>query len=563
MDRRTFLTTTLGAAGVLLVGACSNSDDESGSGRSGPDDEAADGANLTPAPRPTLRLAGEDWGVPSPFAYSRGPGYLRMSLIYDTLLWKDESGDPLPWLAESFEESEDGLTYTFTLRDGVLWHDGEPLTAEDVKFTFDYYASQTISPQLIVQPIPEIVEIVAVDDRTVEFHLQSPAATFLQFGGAGAVPIVPRHVWSGVGNAGAESDLAKLVGTGPYVLESYSQGEGAYLYSANDDFFLGVPFVERLELRPAGDPATALLGGELDAIELFGARPEVMAPFENDDAFTRLEFPPGSSGTGLYWNLARGGALADVRFRQACARAIDRDDLVERLFGGNATPGNPGWIPPEHSFHVDVEQYDFDLGEANALLDDAGYTRSGDGVREGPDGPLRFELLVFNPVTPAVDLLVGALGAVGIELVAAAVDTPTFNERVLSGQSEMSLIGFGGMNSDLAPDYLRLVYSSQTAITQHAQGYVNDDVDRLCQEQLETLDVEARKDVVAEIQEQIAADLPLLPLFYPSSFAVVRAEAFDAWYVTPGCVASTIPSILNKQVFVTGQKTGTEIRPTE
>jgi peptide/nickel transport system substrate-binding protein len=570
MDRRTFLTTTLGAGGALLVGACGDAEEDRGSGPPGSDGQPADGtslapgASLAPAPRPTLRLEGADWGFPSPFGYARGPGYLRMSLIYDTLLWRDENGDVLPWLAERFEESADGRTYTFTLRDGILWQDGEPLVAEDVKFTFDYFAAQTISPLVIVQPIPEITEVVVIDERTVEFRLESPAVTFLQFGGAGAVPIVPRHIWSGIADAGMERNLDTLVGTGPYTLESYSEGEGAYLYTANEDFFLGRPFVERIEFRPAGDASTALLGGELDAVELFGARPEVLAPFERDDSYEILEYPPGSSSIGLYWNLARGGALSDVNFRHACARAIDRDDLVQRLFGGNATPGNPGWIPPGHPFHVEVEQYDFDIEAANGLLDDAGYTRTGDGPRQSPDGtPLRFELLVFSPVTPVVDLVVGALGAVGIELVATAVDVPTFNQRVLAGESELSLIGSGGMNSDLGADYLRLVYSSETTITQHAQGYANPDVDGLCQEQLEALDVDERLEIAAEIQALVAADLPLLPLFYPSSFAIVRPDVFDAWYSTPGGVAGNIPTILNKQVFVTGQPTGTEIRPTD
>ncbi len=563
MNRRTFLTTTFGAGAAVWFGACSDDDDDP-SGAAATTTLGDDVTTTVAAlPRPTLRLAGGDAGFPSPFAYMRGGGYVQTTFIYDTLVWKDETGDVLPWLADRFEESEGGTLYTFTLREGVTWHDGMPLTAEDVKFTFDYFAAQTLSPQVIVQPIPEIAEVVVLDERTVEFRLDNPAVTFLQFGAAGAVPIVPRHVWSSVGDAAMARDRALLVGTGPFILESYTEGEGAYLYTANDDYFLGAPFVERLEFRPVSDELTALSGGELDAGGGSGLRPEVLSQFEGDDAFEVLEAPPGSSQVGLYWNLARGGALADVAFRRACAHAIDRDDLVQRLFGGNGTPGNPGWIPPESPFHVDVEQYPFDLAEANRLLDDAGYARDGDGPRQGPDGPLSFELLVANPVTPAVDLVVGSLGAIGVGLSVTALDTPTFNMRIIAGETEMSLIGSGGMNSDLGTDYLRLVYSSATRLTQHAQGYANPEVDRLCQEQLETLDEDERMDVVAEIQQLVAADLPLLPLFYPASFSIVRPETFDAWYFTPGGVAGVVPTVQNKQAFVTGQRTGTEVLPTE
>ncbi len=356
------------------------------------------------------------------------------------------------------------------------------------------------------------------------------------------------------------TDLSVLVGSGPYRLESYTRGEGAYLYTANDDYFLGRPFVERIENLPVGDELTALLGGDLDAAGGSGLRPDALAPFEGSDEFEILEGDPGAFQIGLYWNLARGGALADVTFRQACCRAIDRQDMVDRLFGGNGTPGNPGWIPPGDPAHVEVEQYDFDVDAANSMLDDAGYTRTGEELRQGPDGqPLRFTLLATSPPTPANDLVVGALGAIGVELVAETLDTPTFNQRVLAGDTEMSLIASGGMNG--YPDYLRRVYASTTRLTQHAQGYTNPDVDRLAQVQLTTLDEDERMEAIAEIQRLIAEDVPLLPLFYPTPYHIFRPEVFDSWYYTPGGMGGNIPIAGNKQAFITGLRIGTEIRP--
>ncbi|CAN5498431.1 ABC transporter substrate-binding protein [soil metagenome] len=565
MDRRRFLTVSVGTAGALVLGACGGDDDDEASddSTSSGSSEAPDDGGLEPAPRPSLTLPGGDTGFPSPFAYMRGPGYIMSSFIYDTLVWKDSTGELLPWLAESWEESDDALTYTFTLRPDILWHDGEPFTAEDVAFTYDYFFSQTISPQVIIQPLPEIEEVVAVDDLTVEFRLATTLAPFFEFGGVGSVPIVPQHIWSSIDEAAAESDVAALVGTGPYILESYTRGEGAYLYTANDDYFLGTPFVERLEYVPVGDSLAGLVSGEVDLASASGVVPSVLAPFRDNPELEVLEGPPGNSGTGLFWNLARGGALADVDFRHACALAIDREDLVERLHGGNADPGNPGWIPEANPFHAEVEQYPFDLDEANRLLDDAGYTREGDGVRQGPDGPLSFELLTTSPPPPVLDLVVGALAEIGVELSPTALDTPSFNQRVIAGESEMSIIGFGGMNTDHGPDYLLQVYSSRTRTTQHAQGYVNEEVDELCARQQTEIDQDQRKETCARIQELIAEDLPLLPLVYPRSFSIVRPDAFDQWYFTEGGVASTVPTVENKQVFITGQKTGIEIRPIE
>ncbi|MCA1570395.1 MAG: ABC transporter substrate-binding protein [Chloroflexi bacterium] len=518
MDRRRFLRGTVGVAGAVVLGGCNGTDDAS----SGPGSSLlpAEGpAGLEPVPRPTLRLPGGDFGFPSPFTYSRGPGYWRMSYLYDTLLWKDSTGDLLPWLASGFERSEDGLTYTFGLRD-------------DVRF---------------------------------EVRLTRPVVTFLR-SVAGALPIVPRHIWASVDDAAAASDLAVLVGTGPYRLQTYSQGEGAYLFTANDDHFLGMPFVERIEYQPVGDELTALMAGEIDAggpPPLGGARPEALAPFGNDASFGVLDGPADAT-SALYFNLAAGGALADVRFRRACAMALDRDDLVERLLGGNGEPGNPGFLPPSHPSHHDVEQYPFDVEAANALLDDAGYARDGTGIRQGTDRrPLRFSLLVGNQApSPVAELLVGVFGVIGVELNPEGADPPTRDARTAAGDYDIALIGYGGLGGD--PDYLREVYSSRVPRRfQSVSGYTNAEFDEIADQQLVALDDDERAQLVDRMQEIVAADVPLLPLFYPTSFHIFRESVFDQWYFTPGGFANRIPTVYNKQVFITGLQTGTEVRPFE
>jgi len=555
MDRRTFLIRTLGVAGAVALGGCTD------------DEQTPQGSPGAAGGRPTLRLPGEDTGFPSPFAYRRGPGYWKMSFLYDTLLWADADGEFLPWLASEMQTSEDARTYTFTLRDDVRWHDGERLTADDVVFTFGYFQGQTLSPEVIVQPAQRGFgdEVIALDERTVQIRLAQPDNTFVDFVAA-AVPIVPRHIWSEVDEAATAQDTALLIGSGPYRLESYTSGEGSYLFTANDDYFLGAPFVRRIEYRPVGDALTALLAGDVAAADQFGLRPEALAPFDDDPRFATLEGFPGAFQVGLYWNLGRGGALADVRFRHACAMAINREDLVERLFGGNGLPGNPGWIPPGDPFHVDVEQYPFDLDAANALLDQAGYSREdGDGLRVGPDGqPLQFEMLITSEpplVPPTAELVTGALAQLGVEVTIQPLDTPTFNQRVIAGETELSLITAGGLSD--YPDYMRRVYASYTVITQHAQGYRNRELDRLASEQLVTLDEDERMQIVARMQEIVADDLPLQPLYYPTPTMVYNAEVFDAWYYTEGGFAGNIPTPYNKHVFVTGRQDGLEIDPAD
>jgi peptide/nickel transport system substrate-binding protein len=545
LDRRAFLQLTAKAAGILAVaGAC---------GRGSPGAGIALDPSL-PSPRPELRLPGEDYGFPSPMAYSP-PAYSRMILTYDTLLWTDSAGQVVPWLASRFDRSPDGLTYTFHLRNNVRWHDGVPLTADDVVFSFDYFkAKRSILPTFLIAEPDFVASVTAPDPGVVQFQLDKPAVTW-PASVAGGFPIFPRHVWSPIDDPTRAQEERFLVGTGPYRLESYSRGEGTYVYTANDDFFLGRPFVKRIELLRVGDELLALRNGDVDAAgpPASGAPvgSDVLRPFRNDEDYGIVKGPPDFP-SALYWNLSKGGALADVRFRRACALAIDREDLAKRVTGGLGHPGNPGFLPPEHPYRVEVEQYAHDPGEANRLLDEAGYARrGGTGLREAPDGkPLRFKLLAIPALEAVVELVKAGLGRIGVEL---QVD-PVNPLQIFIGQNdyEMAVLFYAGIAGD--PDYMRDVYSSK--VTRHfltAKGYKDDELDELAERQLVTLDEAQRKSIVARMQQIVARDLPLLHLYYNTPFLVYRRGTFDQW---------SGRSIFNKHNLVTGlPSSGMAVRP--
>ncbi len=546
--RRTFLSGTLGAAGALALGSCTGSEDSVGS--------------TGPTGRPSIRIgAPQDFGFPSPFSYLAGPGYTRMSYLYDTLLWKDASGQLLPWLARSFQGSDDGLSYTFELRE-VSWSDGRPLTPEDVVFTFEYFAAQTISPLVLAQP-RYVAAVETTGDRSVRFRLDTPAVTFAE-AVAGAIPIIPRHVWSSISDAGAAQDPEVLVGSGPYRLESYQAGTGAYLFTARDDYFLGRPLVERIEIRAVGNELTALLGGEIDAglSAVTGVQPVALAPFRSGSSFGVIE-DTGGFTIPLFFNLARGGALADVRFRQACALAIDRGDLVGRLLGGNGIPGNPGYLAPNHPFHVAVEQYPFDPAAANRLLDEAGYLRAAPGApRQGPDGtPLRFGVTVLNTIPAVVELVIASLAAVGIELVPQLQSLPALLGARSRGDYEMTINFDGGVGGD--PDSMRTTYSSTLGGASAARGYADPELDELAARQLVAQEEAERRGLIARMQEIVARDVPLLPLYYPTLYFAFNERVFDQWYFTPRSAGAGGPFPYNKHALITGQQTGLDILPSD
>lgn len=564
MRRRTFLQAMAGATGAVILGGCSGGGGTSGAGG-----------------RPTVRVV--SWtslGYPSPFAYTAGPGYWRMSLLYDTLLWPDSTGEQLPWLASSYEQAEDGMSYAIELREGLKWADGRPLTPRDVAFTFEYYSSptvtRTLTPLLVGVP-RNVAEVVETGERSLQIRLERPDVTFLQQV-LGTVPIVPEHVWSLIDDPMSRMEPEVLVGTGAYRLDSRDETGDTEAYVANDDFFLGQPFVRRIEMLPADSPLTSLAVGQLDgaATPAEGVRNDVIDPYRATPEFGLINSKAGF-GFPLFFNLSRGGALADLRFRRACLHAIDRNDMVQRLLTGNGEVGSQGFLPPSHEYYnPEVREYPFDPTEAERLLDEAGYRRIGPGgVRANPDStPLRYVLYVPDVIPIALAELTSAnLRAVGVEVDMQIIDLIRLFGTKSAGTYDMLITSYPGptgIGPDGDPEILRGVYHSlpantePTAVTGNtfhkATGYSNPEVDRLIEAQIAAYDVEERKRMVGQIQELVAEDLPVAMLYYTTQFYAYRRSVFDQWYYTPGGFGPGIGDVYNKQAYITGRQVGTEVR---
>ena len=551
MRRRTFLQGMAGMAGAVVLGGCNRD-----AGRVG-----------TVGGRPTVRVV--SWtslGVPSPFTYTAGPGYWRMSLAFDTLTWPDASGEQLPWLASAYKRSEDGLTYTVDLREAV-WDDGKPLTAADVAFTYEYSTSQTFTPLLIGVPRAG-AEVVATGERSVEFRLQRPDATFLQQV-LGTMPIVPRHVWSKIADPMGTFGPEARVSTGAYSLESRDEAQDRESYVAKDGYFLGRPFVRRIEMVPVDDPLTGLRVGELDgaATPAEGATDAVLKPFRGNPEYGIISRDAGFAFP-LFFNIARGGALADLRFRRACLHAIDREDMVTRLLTGNGQVGSQGWLPPSNPFHnPNVRDYPFDRAEAERLLDEGGYRRSGQGgMRTNPDGSrLRYTLYIPDVVPIALaELTAESLRAVGVDIDLQRIDLVRLFGTKLQASYDLLITSYpgpSGVGPPGDPEILRGVYHSKPPNPFHkATGYGNPEVDMLLDEQVATIDAEERKRLVGRIQELVAEDLPVAMLYYTTFFYAFRKSVFDQWYFTPGGFGPGIPDVYNKHPYITGTTKGLEVR---
>jgi peptide/nickel transport system substrate-binding protein len=499
----------------------------------------------------TLRLPGGGfWGHPSPFGFNRGPGFTRASLVFDTLVWRDASGETIPWLATDWSLSEDGLTWTFTLREGVKWQDGQPLTGDDVVFSIEYAKAHPGASWFMAQ-ISEIEVAEVVGDNQVAIRLRRPYAPFLQTV-AEAMFIFPRHIWEEVADPQAYTEPDAFVGSGAYKLVEFSQEEGAYLFEANPDFFLGLPYVRRIAFVPTSDDILALSNGDVDAFDKFGGvTDEMLTPFR--EAPFAVEVAPGEWGMFLYFNLEKETPLQDVRVRQAIAHAVDRQAMVDRVLFGFGDVGNPGFLPPANPFYnQDVSEYAYDPEQAKALLAEAGY----DGA------PIR---LVYSPdwimaSARVVEIIRSGLGEIGLNLEATPMDQATIDAAAKEASYEMMLTGFGGLGSD--PDQLRRNFASSSPAAGFSRGvgYRNAAFDALAAAQVGMTDVTERRDAINAMQEILAQDLPALPLYYTRRVVVYNADVFDNWYFTPGGFGGGVPMPYNKHQFIVGAPEGLTIK---
>ncbi|MBA2296414.1 MAG: hypothetical protein H0W14_00060 [Actinobacteria bacterium] len=508
-----------------------------------------------------LRLAGGAWGYPSPFAYVRGPGLAHVNFLFDTLLWKDASGKPIPWLAEKWERSPDGLQWHFKLRKGIRWHDGRPLTARDVAFTFDYLrtgAGRTATG--IVGSVEFIADVKAVSASTVVMRLASRFAPF-PITIAGRVPIIPEHIWRDVSDPVKYRDPKALIGSGPYRLTGYDEASGSYRYAANREYFLGVPVVRSLVFVPAPDPLLALRRGEIDVAGLpteEGVPTGALEPFSNGK-FGRIS-APGEWHRALHFNMTRGFPYNERQFRQGVAHAINRFGLVRRLLFGRGRPGSLGILAPSSPFAAeDLPTYPYSQATARRLLDAVGLRdRDGDGMRDLASGqaftPELQTSARFAPET--AELIQQDLRAVGLDVRIRSLDTTGADAAAAAGRYEMALIGYGGLGGE--PDTLRgmLSAASRSRSFTRVHGYSSPRFEELAAAQLVTVRASTRKRQIIEMQQVVAGDVPVISLYVPTRTEIFVKNGFNAWYYTPGGVFGGYPGPLNKHAFVMGKKTG-------
>lgn len=462
-----------------------------------------------------IKLAGGDYGEPSPYQhYPRGPGIYKMNLVFDSLLERDESGI-IPWLAESWIIEDDGKSYIFNLRKNVKWHDGEDLTAEDVKFSFEYFIKYPpISNSLLIDGQSFIDEIEIVNINQIKISVTEANATILK--SLGKTRIIPKHIWEDVDNPKMFTDSKSVVGSGPYLLDKYNKELGSYKFVAFDDFWGPKQSVDEIHFVPVSDETLAFEQNEIDITTI---PPDLLARYDNNDNY-KIVTQPAFWGYRLIFNLEEVEQFNNKEIRQAIAYAINIDDIISKVERGAAVPASAGYLPIDHLWYNDnVKKYNYDPTLAKQLLDNSSFT---------------FELLVGNTTKEVrvAELIKLYLEDIGITVKVNSVDTKTRDSAVKEEHYQAVLYGHGGWGDD--PDSLRLIYASDTdndavPTSSTIPGYYNEVISNLSKDQLYLLNDNGRKEIIFELQKLISEELPMLPLYNTTAYEVFKPSKYSGW----------------------------------
>ena len=356
------------------------------------------------------------------------------------------------------------MTWLVTVRDGVTWHDGQPLTAADVAFSFEYYRDGPATRHgHHVSSVPKVDRVEQVGNRQVRLVCGYPCPT-LDVVTMADLPILPRHIWDGVKEP--RSLTALPVGSGPFKLVEYQSGR-LYRFVANDAYFLGQPLVGELVMPVVPDMTAtfiALRTGELDAVAR-AVPPELVREFGQSEALGLVTSSPLSVvELRPHWEKAPFDRPA---LRRALSLGIDRQALVDTVLLGQGRPGTRGYSHPDSPWSNPAIHTPFDRDQATALLDGLRFTdRNGDGLREDETGaPLAWTLIVSS-ATPAWvrvgELIARQYAAIGLKVTLQAVEAGVFNQRSSARDYDL-LISEGGAHSSSDPDQF---------IVSHQVGYL-------------------------------------------------------------------------------------------
>jgi peptide/nickel transport system substrate-binding protein len=449
---------------------------------------------------------------------------------------------PSPDLAESWTTSDDGLTWTFKIRQ-TKWSDGQPVTAEDAAWTFNKIMTDDAA-KTANGPAVENFESVTASGQELTIKLKAPQASMLE----NPIPIMPKHVWEKVTNlADYTGDEYPAVTSGPYIAVEHQKDQFVKL-KANPDYWRGAPKIDELQVVFYDNPAASIIGLKNGEIDLIGRlNPPDFEALKGDANIVQwnkqgrraayLQINHGATTTDDKPVGDGHPALKDQKVRQALHYAIDKQKLVDEVQNGLAKPADGSIVPPMYTdFFWEASgdtKVGYDVAKANQLLDDAGYKKGADGVRTMPDGDrkleFRFSIHTDTPIEDKLgEYLAGFFKEIGITLTTQKLDSSKFTEE--TGVTGLFDIAISGWSVNPDPEEVLATHLCSRRPTPSGEGggtesfYCDDTFEKLYKEQLKELDRPKRAELIKQMQERLYTDAPVIAIYYPNDLEGYRKD---------------------------------------
>jgi peptide/nickel transport system substrate-binding protein len=483
----------------------------------------------------------------NPFAVDTAV-HATFGAIYEPLFFFNQlsSDPPTGLIGDSYQYSDDGKTLTVKIKPGLKWNDGEPLTADDVVFTFGYGSNKS----------DKLVSAKATDDTTVVLTYNVPQFTEASLT-LGSTWIIPRHVWEKITDYMAETN-PEPVGSGPYTLKSFS--DAAYTVTANKYFRDGEPAVKQVQYLGLDSNQSAqdlLTTGKIDWVGQFIANPDAVTS-SGTIATMNNQQDPTTIVTCSDAALGCKGPQTDPAVRQAINLAIDRTTIASKAFAGLPAASNPAFVllPRDKQWLGDEANGESpqspDAAKAGSILEAAGYTKGSDGFY-GKDGKA-IEIDLFSPdgwtdYNDAAKLISEEAGAAGIRINARTVSDAEYWTPIANGDFQMALYGLTqSLVADPYSNYSQYFAKASTAKVgespvsgQNYARYSNPVVDQAVAAAGATQDEATKKQAYAAIQTEIARDLPYIPVVLNASQAFFNVKKFTGWPTDSDLFANPLP----------------------
>ena len=448
--------------------------------------------------------------------------------VYESLLDRDnETLELKPKLASSWTVSPDHLTYTFSIRDGVHWHDGMPFTVDDVIYSFERIRDPKVDAASLRSYFKDVTSVKKIDDKTIRFTYRRPYFKALEI--CGAIPIIPKHIFDNGEDFNAHPANRKPVGTGPYIFKSWETGRTITL-EQNLDYWDKKPRITQFVFKIIPNMTVVFQLLKKGALDLASLRPIQWERQTETPSFEKRfdkyrYWVPNYSYIG--WNL-RKPFFQDRRVRMALTMMLDRETILKKLFfdQGEVVTGN--FYRFGNNYDESIKPYSYDPETARRLLDEAGWIdHDGDGIRDKDGVPFSFIYIV--PAGSRAGQNIGLilrenLLRAGIEMEVRSLEWAAMLKFITSREFDAVMLAW---YTSIDEDPYQLWHSSQATEGSNFIGFQNSEADRLIEAGRVEFDPKKRSVIYKKLHRLIHEEEPYTFLFISPSLVAVAKRFID------------------------------------